>query len=144
MAELSIEHEVQPDTATTIPDTPYTVTARSDEEAYVQVLASGALRLHSGPEWFVQSNVPAGVSVELEWGVHSADGGVYQTKDGTQATAVREATLLYRGVPGDPERTPEPGCAPASRYRMHTPRGTVSTGWRWPAYWTPPPDTPAN
>lgn len=84
--------------------------------------------------------VPAGVKVYQEWGVHSDDGDVYQV-NGDHDTAVREAVLLRNGVPGDPERTPEPGAAPASRYVLDTPHGTVTTGWRWPARWTPPPES---
>lgn len=89
-------------------------------------------------------HLPSGVTVRREWGVHSTDGTVYSVSDGSQDTVVREATLLYRGVPDDPERAGEPGCAPASRYVMDTPRGQVATGWSWPASWAPPPDTPAH
>lgn len=80
----------------------------------------------------------AGVTVRHEWGVHSTDGTVYNVQGGTHDAAVREAALLYYGVPGDPERTPEPGCAPADRYVMTTPAGEVASGWIWPASWTPP------
>lgn len=89
------------------------------------------VRLHRNPD---------GVSVRLVWGVYSpACRQVYSVKDDAHDTAVREAALLARGVDGDPEQTPEPGAAPASRYVMTTPRGTVTSGWSWPAGWTPPP-----
>ncbi len=89
-------------------------------------------------ELSVQTGGPSGVLVREEWAVRAADGKIYGVADDREATAVREATLLFRGVDGDPERTPEPGCAPARRYVMDTPDGPASTPWRWPANWSPP------
>ncbi len=81
-----------------------------------------------------------GVTVRQEWGVFSAaDGSIYTVTGKDHDTAVREAALLTRGVDGDPERTAEPGSAPASRYVVDTPNGTLVGEWSWPSGWTPPP-----
>jgi hypothetical protein len=83
------------------------------------------------------ANLPAGVTVTEEWAVHSDDGHIYEVNDKSRETAEREAGLLQRGEPGNPEMVGEPGAAPAHRYVMETPQGTVATGWRWPCNWMP-------
>lgn len=87
---------------------------------------------------------PDGCTVWVEWAVHSADGNVYKVNPPTEATAVREATLLYHGRPADPEDPPEHGCAPAYRHVLVAPDGRIAdTGWKWPLGWTPPTPAPA-
>jgi hypothetical protein len=73
-----------------------------------------------------------------EWAVHSDDGTIYRVEPPTKEKAEHEAALLQRGVPGDPEMTPEPGAAPAYRHVMIAPDGrTAATGWRWTLGWKP-------
>lgn len=76
--------------------------------------------------------------IREEWGVYSDDGRVYSVEPPTREKAEYEAGLLQRGVPGDPELTPEPGASPAYRHVMTAPDGrTAATGWRWQVGWKP-------
>ncbi len=111
-----------------------------DEDGYPSTWAELAADGQHVARLYPHQVMEAGVAARLEWGVFSAaDGSVYSVAGGDHDTAIREAALLVQGVDGDPERTPEPGSAPASRYVLDTPRGRVEGPWSWPVGWTPPP-----
>lgn len=104
--------------------------AKSAGERLIAAIRSGTLagQLPTGRE------VPAGWVIVEQWGVRDQHGEVYRVKDSTRERAIEELLSLREGVPGDPERTPEPDAQLVCRLKVT--RGNDGPLFTGRTHWT--------